>query len=711
MARADAKASVSVERFFQFALLGLVASGFLAVAGSGYLDLPTVVLTSAGLALRGLTIAGWPRLDFSERAVTIVTAVYAAFFLLDCFVLSKELLPAAVHLVFFLAVIKVLTAKTGRDYAYLAAVAVIELMAAALLSIDLKFFLALAVYLLFAIAALTGSEIRRSMERAASTTAHEGLRRFHFRLGLLAGFIAFGILALTAAMFFILPRTADAALSRFARRAWFPGFADQVNLGMTGAIMDDSRPVMHVRIFGNPPPGALRWRGAALAEFDGRSWSNTDTRKIRIRVRNGQADLGPAPERGRHLEYHVIFDAIDADALFFVGAPEKVDLPAPSLLRGEGGAYTLDYPIPQGFHYDAYSVVEGSPEPGYPAPLHPEERERYLQLPARLDARIPALARAMSSQALTDLEKAGAIETRLQRDYRYTLELPKRAPADPLADFLFRRKEGHCEYFASAMTVMLRSEGIPARIVTGFLGGEYNRFTDLWVVRASDAHSWVEAWIRNMGWVTFDPTPPGPAPHTFAFLSTLGLYLDAAQTFWRNWVVGYDVGRQGALADRMEEGARGIGIRWYDAAEAVQSAWRAGKAAATRGVMAALAAAIAAAVALWLAAPALLRLFRMRRRRVRMRRGQADGSDATMLYRRMLHVLKRRGFSKPAWFTPMEFADSLPRGRMAAAVAEFTAAYNALRFGGRAGGAARLSDLLNELERLGGNAAPHPQDG
>ena len=705
MPRPDASAAVSVERFFQFALLGLVASGFLAVAGSGYLDLPTIALTSAGLALRGLTVLGLPRLEFSERAVTVATAIYAAFFVLDCFVLSRQLLAASVHLAFFLAVMKVLTAKTGRDYFYLAAIAVIELLSAALLSIDLKFFAALALYLPFAIAALTGAEIRRSMERAAATTAREGLRRFHARLALLAGFIALGILALTAAMFFILPRTADAALSRFARHVLFPGFANQVNLGQTGEIESSSRPVMHVRIFGNAPPGALRWRGAALADFDGKCcWSNADVRKTRIPVENGQADLGRNVfERGRHLEYHVAFDAMDAETLFFAGVPEKVDLSSPYLVRAEGGSYSLDYPIPQGFHYDAYSVLESPPEssaPHYPPPvLRLADRERYLQLPQRLDPRIPALARSMAGPAATDLEQARAIEGHLRRDYGYTLRLPKREPADPLADFLFTRKEGHCEYFASAMTILLRTAGIPARIVTGFLGGEYNPITDLWVVRASDAHSWVEAWIPGFGWSTFDPTPAGPTPRSFAFLTTLGLYLDAAQTFWQNWVLGYDVGRQGTLADRLEQGARGMGIHWYDAAAAVESAWRSWTAAVTRRVMIVFGAAIGVALWAWLAAPPLIRLLRMRRRVERVRRGQAAVGDATMLYQRLLQVLKRQGFQKPAWFTPVEFADSLPHGAMATAVAEFTSAYNALRFGGCTGAAPRLSVLLDELER------------
>ena len=112
MAREDGNAAVLVERFFQFALLGLVASGFLAIAGSGYLDRPTMVLVAAGLALRGLTVAGAARLEISEHTAAAATAAYAGFFLLDLLALSHDLLAAAVHLAFFLAVARTLTAQT-----------------------------------------------------------------------------------------------------------------------------------------------------------------------------------------------------------------------------------------------------------------------------------------------------------------------------------------------------------------------------------------------------------------------------------------------------------------------------------------------------------------------------------------------------------------------------------------------------------------------
>ena len=263
MARQEATAAVPVERFFQFSLLGLVTSGYLAVAGSGYLDSPTVILTAAGLLLRALLISSWVRLDITDRSSMMATLSYTGFYLLDYFVLSREFLAATVHLVFFLAVVKILTAKTNRDHLYTAAIAFLELLAAALLSVNFNFFLFLALYLLFAICALTSGELRRSTHRAGAT-ARTGWRQFHPRLALLSTSITLGILGLTAGIFFILPRTADAAFARLIPRKFhLPGFANQVSLGEIGEIKTTSRAVMHIRLYGDFP-GGLKWRGGVL---------------------------------------------------------------------------------------------------------------------------------------------------------------------------------------------------------------------------------------------------------------------------------------------------------------------------------------------------------------------------------------------------------------------------------------------------------------
>ncbi len=177
------------------------------------------------------------------------------------------------------------------------------------------------------------------------------------------------------------------------------------------------------------------------------------------------------------------------------------------------------------------------------------------------------------------------------------------------------------------------------------------------------------------------------------------MYLDAAETFWQQWVVDYDLSRQGALAYRMEQGAHRMGISGFDTLLGLRAAWN-------RNVIGwflrfwfQLAAVAAVLVGLALGAAPMLRLLRMRRRVERVRRGHASVADATLLYKRMLHLLKRRGYEKPVWFTPAEFAASLPRTELSASVDEFTTTYNALRFGGHTDAASRLSLLLDRMEQ------------
>jgi len=702
MARADASAAVSVERFFQFSVLGLVASGFLAVAGSGYLDAGAIALTSAGLLLRALLICGLLRFHLPGRLVTGITLAYMGFFGLDYLLLSRSFLAATVHLVFFLAVLKILTSRTNRDYLYTAIIAFGELLAAAILSVNLNFFLFLAVFLLFAMAALTSGEIRRSM-RQSPATARTLARRFHPRLAALSLLAALGVLLLTAGLFFFLPRTADAAFAHLvSHRIFLPGFSNHVTLGEIGEIKTSSRPVMHISVYGSHLPAGLKWRGGALTAFDGKRWFNPQPRLDAVAAEHGHINLAPhGRPNGQRISYVVDLDALDNDTLFFAGTPEQVDLRSAGIFRTGTDCYRLGHAPPPGFRYEAYSLLEEPPETApsaLPAPaLAARDRAANLQLPP-LDSRIPRLARDMTAGAGTDLERARAIERRLRTDFGYTLQLPSREAADPLAYFLFTRKKGHCEYFASAMAVMLRTLDIPARLATGFQSGIYNPLTELWVIRASDAHSWVEAWIPGHGWTTFDPPPPHPHAPSLGFLTRAALYLDAAETFWQEWVVSYDPGRQGTLADRLEQDAGRLGIRWFDSLSGAPSRWDVFAMAWIRAYGLRVGVALALGALLWVFGPPGIRMLRLRRRVRRVRRGQASVADATVLYERMLHILKRRGFQKPLWFTPLEFAASLP-APLARPVAEFTAAYNAMRYGGQTGVAAGLSRLLDELQR------------
>ena len=204
--------------------------------------------------------------------------------------------------------------------------------------------------------------------------------------------------------------------------------------------------------------------------------------------------------------------------------------------------------------------------------------------------------------------------------------------------------------------------------------------------------------MPGRGWTTFDPTPADPNAHAFGLMSKLDLYFDAAGAFWQEWVVGYDPHRQGTLAGRLQSSAGLLGFRWFGAM------WN--SAAGEMSVLApwvnrrAIWAIVIFVVILlgWFAGPWALLVVRTRLRVARARRGEASAQDATLLYRRMLRLARRRGYQKPPWFTPAEFASSLPADAFGGAVGEFTAAYNALRFGRRSEGQ-RLTTLLEQMER------------
>src|SRR5258708_3559379 len=174
--RMDASEAVSpVERFFEFSLLGLLASGFLGVVGSGYLDMPTILFTAAAIIVRALIVAGLVRFKLPAGVVTAITLAYVGFYPIDYFFISgPTFVPAAVHLVFFVAVIKILTASTNRDYFLLKIIAFLELLAACVLSERVNFFVFLLFFLILGVATFASGEIRQSRQRRITEAKTSG---------------------------------------------------------------------------------------------------------------------------------------------------------------------------------------------------------------------------------------------------------------------------------------------------------------------------------------------------------------------------------------------------------------------------------------------------------------------------------------------------------------------------------------------------------
>jgi len=331
----------------------------------------------------------------------------------------------------------------------------------------------------------------------------------------------------------------------------------------------------------------------------------------------------------------------------------------------------------------------------------PPGLERYLQLPESLDPRIAELAASISAQEPNPYLRALAIDRHLSSRYSYTLQLPSSLPADPLANFLFDRRSGHCEYFASSLAVMLRTIGIPSRVITGFRGGQFNEISSNYIIRASNAHSWVEAYIPGAGWTTFDPTPASGAVPV-ANWSQAQLYLDAVQEFWREWVVNYDAGHQAALslaAVRQTRSrvstfglwAKQIYGRLLGQARRLHLAASSNPRRLLRGGAVLLILLTLAAAPF--AAYRLRKAWRARSPHISPR------SAASIVYLRMTRFLARRGYRRSPAQTPAEFAASIDDAALRDAVERFTAAYQRARYGESPEQAVALASLYDELRK------------
>jgi hypothetical protein len=186
-----------LEQFFQFALLGMVAAGYGAVASSGTLDLPTMLLTGAAILVRLGIAAGLLRYSLSERAATLLAVAYIGFYPVDYFFLSADFLKSTVHLVFFISAVLLLKAATPRDYKLLELIAFLQMLAGSVLSINALYLLFLAMFLLAATAALASGEVRAKVDSSARVT-FSTLRGARRGLGFLSVFTFAAILAWAA---------------------------------------------------------------------------------------------------------------------------------------------------------------------------------------------------------------------------------------------------------------------------------------------------------------------------------------------------------------------------------------------------------------------------------------------------------------------------------------------------------------------------------
>ena len=681
---------------------------------TGILSLALAEGTPATIAIPGvLSVLAYVQAEVRARplgrlATNLLVFAALAAAPLDHIMLSGDAILALAHFLIAVQIVKLFGVKAARDYMQLFLISLMHLGVAAILTVDLVFSVAFFVYMMIATWTLTLFTLVRELDsRGVPAEQASSLR---VGRGVVAGavLVSGGTLVMTAAFFLAFPRF-SAILFQVQRRSLAPhvsGFSDELKLTDLSAIKENQDDVMHVLIdkagdrFPNPP----KWRGLAFDRYeDGlwkRSWQQGSAWKQSpvTRVFTDTGTRGTAtwtfmrPDEGvagagEVSSCKILLSPTGTDALFAVPRATSVEflspaqpnavavdpgdsLRAPALPPTEVLYRVECVPVPRWAARGADVEASGKIDGVYylARPRGPLDLRRIESLAADVVAR---------AGARTPLEKAQALEDHLKSSYAYTLDLTPAPPGvDPIDDFLFTKKEGHCELFASAFVIMARSQGLPARLVNGFQSGEWNELGSYYLVRQSDAHAWAEVHFAGVGWVDFDPTPGGGSPRPTGVFAAWRRFRDYMKLRWLSYVISYNLGDQLSFADRVRQRLGGVREtvtrffadmkRWLEPdSDTIARSYALFSVASGLGLV---------AVIVW------------RRRGAKRKAGAPARRRPTVaFYEELLRALDGRGWRRAPTETPREFAARVIREggeplRPAALVVE---SFYAVRFGNR----------------------------
>ncbi len=643
-----------------------------------------------------------------------------------------DVMGVLARFVVWLTLIKLYQQKSPRDYAQLLGLSLLMMMIGCLESNGLLFAATLLLYAVLGLYVLLLYQLYAAFEhgRAARLEALPAGyrlvpslqpivgRRSGLHLRVLVVAVAGAGLLASGVFFVLFPREVGAGVIRFNARQNRAGYTDDVNLTSGTRITDSRRVVLNVRVSGETVSPPLRLRGAALDRYDGRGrWHRSTLHRRRTFETSppGMTSLGPAP--GPSAVTQEVELLMPSTTVFGLGVPVAIGTKHPRRFRFDPRHQTIE--DIHGSRLQRYTIVsETDPSDSALRTLIGSPRQTsgaaVIRQFANLDPRVAHLARGLLEAARVDVRPPESIAQRWARnaagarvlerylrsgrfDYDTDLRDVQLAgadgtPKDPIVQFLFETKRGHCEYFASALAAMCNVVGIPARLVTGYVALEYDERAGVYIVRESNAHAWVEVQTSPYRWATYDPTPPATLRELHGGRHTRAdrwrWLFDRFEAKWSNNFVAFDRQVQERLIRSLDAGwsarAKEAVYAIREWAARINRAFYMGPAGYIWMGIVALAVAIAA-VAVW------TRMRRAAQLRAAVRLEHAGGSAQHRMVRQlgfyldMLRLLQRSGQGKPSWQPPLLFARTLARRQApgASLVRQIAELFYAARYGGR----------------------------
>lgn len=730
------KTSLKFEQIFKVVSYIVAFSGIFALFISGAIS--TIVSALAILAF----ILSWflenSRWQIKERlGLGLILAAIPLFYIDWKFQIFGAIgtgfaaIASLARLILFLSVVKLLQKKIDRDWIFIYLISFFQILLAASVSISPLYIVALALFLLSSICAIILFEIRKTFRKVNEKTSvlnfsknNEAENFSAKRLPITGTALLVCIMFFAIPMFFVFPRVGGAGFGNSSAGNRVTGFSDSVKLGEMGNLLQNDEIVMRVGFEqGDLQKISLpRWRGVALDKFDNKSWSKSTIGNVERFLKNekGFYIVDFLSENQNRVNYTVYLEPLETPVLFALARPVVISRGNfQEVRKDEEGSLRV---IRTGFDRTAYSVISDVASPAIEKLKnddyeYPAETERYLQMPENFDGKISQLAKEITNGKKNRYDKAKAVESYLQNNFGYTLQL-KASGDQPLSDFLFNVREGHCEYFASAMAMMLRTQGIATRVVNGFQTGEFNQTANVFVVKQKDAHSWVEVYFpKEKAWIPFDPTPfagrtdDENAAVANSFTGKISGFFVALETFWIQYFVAYDNQEQRSLFTSVKSGFdkyQGKSAFWLKhTQEQITEWWR--EVRGDKGYQQSLIAigyAIGYVSAFVLGIIFIIWLFKKIAKSNRWKNfvnwlKNKNDKSIVEFYERMQKVLAGKGFVRESHQTPLEFAFAL---NMPEAVS-ITEKYNRVRFGEKDLSTDEAEEIENWLTKLSDNKA------